>query len=73
MLSIELIRRDPDVVRQALADRGEDDPIDELLALDTQRRQAITEGDQLRSRRNEVSRSIGQARSSGQPPPPGRH
>jgi seryl-tRNA synthetase len=68
MLSIELIRRDPDVVRQALADRGEDDPIDELLALDTQRRQAITEGDQLRSRRNEVSRSIGQARSSGQPP-----
>ena len=69
MLSIELIRRDPDVVRQALADRGEDDPIDELLALDAQRRQAITEGDQLRSRRNEVSRSIGQARSSGQPPP----
>ena len=68
MLSIELIRREPDVVRQALADRGEDDPIDELLALDTQRRQAITEGDQLRSRRNEVSRSIGQARSSGQPP-----
>ena len=69
MLSIELIRREPDVVRQALADRGEDDPIDELLALDAQRRQAITEGDQLRSRRNEVSRSIGQARSSGQPPP----
>ncbi len=69
MLSIDQIRRDPDVVRQALAARGEDDPIDELLALDAQRRQAITEGDQLRSRRNEVSRSIGQARASGQPPP----
>ena len=70
MLSIELIRRDPDVVRQALAARGEDDPLDELLALDARRRQAITEGDQLRSQRNDVSRRIGQARSSGQPPPP---
>ena len=69
MLSIELIRRDPDLVRQALAARGEEDPLDELLALDAQRRQAITEGDQLRSRRNDVSRRIGQARSSGQPPP----
>ena len=69
MLSIELIRRDPDVVRQALAARGEDDPLDELLALDARRRQAITEGDQLRSQRNDVSRRIGQARSSGQPPP----
>ena len=68
MLSIELIRRDPDVVRQALAARGEDDPIDELLELDARRRQAITEGDRLRSQRNDVSRRIGQARSSGQPP-----
>jgi seryl-tRNA synthetase len=71
MLSIDLIRRDPDQVRQALASRGEEDhPITELLALDAQRREAITQGDQLRSQRNDVSRQIGQMRSGGQDPPP---
>ena len=69
MLSIELIRRDPEFVRQALASRGEDAPLDELLALDAQHRQAISRGDELRSRRNQVSREIGQLRSSGQEAP----
>ena len=69
MLSIEQIRRDPESVRQALASRGEDGSLAELLALDTRRRQAITEGDNLRSQRNDVSRRIGQARSSGEAPP----
>jgi len=68
MLSIELIRRDPNLVRKSLADRGEEDPIPQLLELDTQHRQAITQADQLRSQRNDVSRQIGQARSLGQAP-----
>ena len=66
MLSIELIRQQPDMVRQALADRGEDALIDPLLALDEQRRQLIRQGDELRSRRNSVSRELG--RSSERPP-----
>ena len=70
MLSIELIRRDPEFVRQALASRGEEGYLTELLALDTQRRQAISQGDELRARRNQVSREIGQLRSSGQDAPP---
>ena len=41
----------------------------EILALDTERRVAITDGDNLRSRRNQVSREIGQARAQGQQPP----
>ncbi|HZA22327.1 MAG TPA: serine--tRNA ligase, partial [Dehalococcoidia bacterium] len=65
MLSIELIRRDPDLVRKALESRGEEDVVPRLLELDSQRREAITRGDQLRSQRNEVSRQIGQLRSSG--------
>ena len=69
MLSIELIRRDPDSVRAALARRGEDDSLDELLALDARRRAAISRGDELRARRNAVSREIGQLRGSGQEPP----
>ena len=70
MLSIELIRRDPEFVRQALASRGEDQTLGELLELDAQRRQASSRGDELRARRNQVSREIGQLRSSGQDAPP---
>ena len=69
MLSIELIRRDPEFVRQALASRGEEQTLGELLELDAQRRQASSRGDELRARRNQVSREIGQLRSSGQDAP----
>ena len=69
MLSIELIRREPEMVRQALETRGEGDPLGELLDLDARRRQAVAQGDELRAQRNQVSRQVGQARSSGQEPP----
>ena len=69
MLSIELIRRDPEFVKSALESRGEEDPLAEILALDVTRRQLITEGDELRSRRNQVSRQVGEARRDGQEPP----
>ena len=69
MLSIELIRRDPDLVRKALDSRGEKDQVDQILAIDVQRRQAVAQGDELRSRRNQVSRQVGQAKAGGQEPP----
>ena len=70
MLSLEQIRNEPDAVRAALVRRAEDDDcLDEILALDSERRVAITDGDNLRSRRNQVSREIGQARAQGQQPP----
>ena len=68
MLSIELIRSDPDHVRQALEARGETDPLGQILALDARNRQAVSEGDDLRAQRNRVSRSLGLARASGQEP-----
>ncbi len=69
MLSLEQIRSDTDAVRAALIRRAEDeDCLDEILAMDAQRRSAITDGDELRSRRNTVSREIGQARSQGGQP-----
>ena len=69
MLSIELIRRDPDLVRQALESRGEQDPLAGLLDLDAQRRQAVAQGDELRAQRNQVSRQLGQERAAGREPP----
>ncbi len=69
MLSLEQIRNDTDTVRAALVRRAEDeDCLDDILAMDAQRRTAITDGDELRARRNAVSREIGQSRSQGGQP-----
>ena len=56
MLSIEQIVNDPEFVRQKLVDRGEDPPIDQMIELDSQRRALVHDGDELRAKRNEVSR-----------------
>ena len=56
-------------MNSALESRGEEDPLAEILALDVTRRQLITEGDELRARRNQVSRQVGEARRDGQEPP----
>ena len=59
MLAIELIRKDPDFVAKALARRGEEQPIDEIVALDEKRRSLQAQADRLRAQRNETSRTIG--------------
>ncbi len=60
MIPIQLIREHPDVVIQGLQRRHEDTAVlDHALALDTQRRQLMTESEALRARRNEASKQIG--------------
>ena len=71
MLSIDLIRKDPDYVKNALRLRGEENSLEVILDLDVRRRQGISEGDELRSQRNSVSRKIGELRGSGQEVPSG--
>ncbi len=66
MLSLELIRRDPDSVRAAMARRHEDAPIDRLLEADAERRALITEGETLRAARNETSKKL--SRMNPKPP-----
>ena len=58
MLSIELIRNDPEYVHSSLLNRGEEVEIQALMDLDQRRRQLIQRGDALRARRNEASRRI---------------
>ncbi|PYJ55324.1 MAG: serine--tRNA ligase, partial [Verrucomicrobia bacterium] len=61
MLDIKLIREQPDFVRRRLASRGAGDEakIDELLALDEQRRKLLAEVEGLKAQRNRVSKEIG--------------
>ena len=66
MINIQLIRNRPDEVREAMRRRNEDAPLDRITELDADRRTAIVEADELRARRNEVSRQIGQTRERPQ-------
>jgi seryl-tRNA synthetase len=66
LISIEIIRDHTDLVRTAMQNRGHDAPLDEVLDLDRQRRAAIVEADELRSRRNDVSREIGRSKDRPQ-------
>ena len=66
MINIQLIRNRPDEVRDAMRRRNEDAPLDRIAELDADRRTAIVEADELRARRNEVSRQIGQTRERPQ-------
>jgi seryl-tRNA synthetase len=61
MLDIKVIREQPDMVRQRLASRqaGDEKQVDEVLALDEARRQALTEVESLKATRNRVSKEIG--------------
>ena len=60
MLDLELIRRQPEQVQVALQKRGEEVILEPILEREVRRRELIREGDLLRSRRNEVSKRIGQ-------------
>jgi seryl-tRNA synthetase len=61
MLDIKLIRDQPDFVRQRLATRraGDEALIDQVLALDDQRRKILAEVEGLKAHRNRVSKEIG--------------
>jgi seryl-tRNA synthetase len=61
MLDIKAIREQPNEVRQRLATRGAGDEgrIDEVLALDEQRRKALSGVEALKAQRNRVSKEIG--------------
>ncbi|PJF47432.1 MAG: serine--tRNA ligase [Chloroflexi bacterium] len=67
MLDINLIRKEPEIVRQAIIHRGNDPtPVDEILALDTQRREILARSEQLRAIRNAVSKEIGRMRDDAE-------
>ncbi len=65
MLDIRTIRENPDLVRERLARKGELRGVDEVLALDERRRSLIEEADNLKARRNSLSRDIAQQAKSG--------
>lgn len=63
MLDIKVIRENPDWAKQKLATRGiKGQEIDELISIDEKRRAALSESEELKAKRNKVSKQIAQAK-----------
>jgi len=62
MLDIKLLRNDPDIVRENIKKKFQDDKlplVDEVIALDKEYRESKTRAEYLRSQRNKISKQIG--------------
>ena len=69
MLDIKRIRNNPEEIKKALSNRGEDfqeSVIDEVIALDEERRSILVEVEALKSKRNQVSAEIPKLKKAGE-------
>lgn len=66
MLDRRFVRENLDLVRQAVADKGESADVDRLAELDARRREILVEVEELKARRNKASEAIGQAKKAGE-------
>ncbi|HFB83836.1 MAG TPA: serine--tRNA ligase [Thermodesulfatator sp.] len=69
MLDLRFIRENSDLVKNRLALRGGEYPIDRILELDRRRREILKELEALRAKRNELSQAVGQAKRQGREAP----
>ncbi len=69
MLDIKLLRTDPEVVRENIRKKFQDEKlplVDEVIKMDEEWRSARTRADELRSKRNSMSKQIGGLMAKGQ-------
>jgi seryl-tRNA synthetase len=67
MLDIRLIREDPGAIKAAIATLYTDAPIDQIIELDSRRRQILTEVERLKADRNEGSKVVATASKEDRP------
>lgn len=68
MLDIRFIRNNPEAVKENIKKKFQDEKlplVDEVIELDENIRKAKTEGDELRAKRNKISKEIGALMSQG--------
>ena len=69
MLDIKLLRTDPELVKENIRKKFQDEKlvlVDEVVEMDRKYRDSKTEGDTLRAQRNTISKQIGGFMSKGQ-------
>ena len=65
MLSIQFIRQNPEIVREALEKRHDSAPLDDILTLDEQRRKLLQQVETLRAQQKRESKEIARLTGSG--------
>jgi len=65
MLSIQFIRQNQTLIREALAKRQDTTALDDVLALDEQRRKLIAESESLRAHHKKESKKFGARKAEG--------
>ena len=68
MIDIKLLRTDPDLVRENIKKKFQDEKlplVDEVIALDKELREASTRGDAQKNQRNVASKRIGMLMGQG--------
>ena len=68
MLDLKFVRENPDVVKQNIKNKFQDDKlplVDEVIELDAQRRATQQEADALRTEKNKISKQIGALMAQG--------
>ena len=69
MLDINLLRNDPEKVRENIRKKFQDEKlpmVDEVISMDKEYREAIQQGDNLRNKRKVLSKEIGGLLGKGQ-------
>ncbi len=66
MLDLKFVRNNIDLVKERFLQRGSDLSLDEFIAVDGERRKIIQDVEDLRNRRNLVSREVGRLKKEGQ-------
>ncbi len=67
MLDINLVRENPELVKQSMQRRNMDiSVVDEVLSVDAEWREVLTEGNQLRHRKNVVAEEIKELKRKGE-------
>ncbi|MBN2881567.1 serine--tRNA ligase [Candidatus Woesearchaeota archaeon] len=68
MLDIKIIRENPDMVKENIRKKFQDDLlplVDEILALDSEYRKQLSESQELRSSRNKITQEINEIKKNG--------
>ena len=68
MIDIKFLRENPDVVKENIKKKFQDDKlplVDEVIELDTKRRAAQTEADEIKANKNKISKQIGALMAQG--------
>lgn len=68
MIDIKFLRENPDLVKENIRKKFQDEKlplVDEVIALDAENRKTQQEGDDLRAKRNKISKEIGALMAQG--------